>query len=156
MRRILIAGFVVIASAVIVAYSNAPAAGEMIDTTIYTKKGERVFRLELAATPSVRAKGLMHRDALAPADGMLFLFPNASDHAFWMKNTNIPLDILFISQDRIIVDIKANVPPHSLLHQRPSQPVIAAIELDGGRSARESIARGDTVHYVLPEGTTVH
>ena len=128
----------------------------MIDASIYTKQGERIVRLEAAITPEIREQGLMHRDTLAPADGMLFVFPQAADHKFWMKNTHIPLDMLFVSVDNVIVDIKANVPPHTLTHRHCGQPVIAVIELDGGRAARESIAPGDRVRYVLPAGAVVY
>src|SRR5688500_9478780 len=67
--------------------------------------------VELAADPETRARGLMHRPLLAPDRGMLFLFPSSEIQSFWMKDTLIPLDMIWIDEDRRIVDIMSDVPP---------------------------------------------
>lgn len=138
-------------AAIMVALGAAPAMAEVIDATIFTKKGEVPLRLELAATPETRVHGLMERDSLAPLDGMVFLFPTPHDYAFWMKDTRIPLDMLFVDEKRRIVHIEADVPPYTKSERASGHEVVAVIELDGGRAARESIAKGDHVRYDLPK-----
>lgn len=133
-----------------VALCSMAALAASIDATIYTKKGEVPLQLELAATPESRVKGLMDRDSLDPLDGMLFLFPTPHDYSFWMKDTRLPLDMLFIDEQRRIVHIEANVAPYTKAERSSGQPVVAVIELDGGRASAESIAKGDHVRYDLP------
>jgi uncharacterized protein len=70
-----------------------------------------VVSVEIAADDDLRAQGLMFRDHLRPGSGMLFLFPGDEERSFWMKNTKIPLDMIWISSDRRIVGIRENVPP---------------------------------------------
>lgn len=135
------------------AFVAAPAAhaAELVDVVVYTKKGEVPLTLELAATPETRVQGLMNRDSLAPADGMLFIFPSPYDYSFWMKDTRIPLDMLFINDKRTIVHIEAEVPPYTRAERSSGQPITAVIELDGGRASAESIGKGDRVRYDLPK-----
>ena len=135
---------------------NTPAhAAQTVDATIYTQKGELPLQLELAATPETRVKGLMHRDSLDPLDGMLFLFPTPHDYSFWMKDTRLPLDMLFIDAQRRIVHIEAQVAPYSKSERSSGQAIVAVIELDGGRASAESIAEGDHVRYDWPASFTV-
>lgn len=131
------------------------AAATTIEATIYTQQGERMFTLETASTPTEREQGLMNRDRLKPNDGMVFLFPRAGRYKFWMKDTRIPLDMIFIDDTQTVVAIEADVPPNSTGLRTSKAPAIAVIELDGGRAAREGIAPGDKVRYVLPETITV-
>jgi uncharacterized membrane protein (UPF0127 family) len=128
----------------------------IVEATIYTKSGERPLRLELAASPKTRETGLMNRQSTTPYDGMLFVFPTAGLNGFWMKDTKLPLDILFISEKHKLVDIAADMTPYDLTPHIPPVPVIAAIELDGGRAARDSIGKGDHVRYALPPSVTVY
>jgi len=72
--------------------------------------GEKTFFVEVADTPETLARGLMFRDSLAKNEGMLFVFPDVGIHSFWMKNTKIPLDIAWISADKIVVDIQSMMP----------------------------------------------
>ena len=130
----------------------AALAAPLVDAVIYTTRGEVPLRLELAANPQTRAQGLMERDGLAPADGMLFLFPAAHDYTFWMKNTRMPLDMLFICDKRHIAYIEERAAPYSLTARSAARDdIVAVIELDGGRAAREGIARKDFVRYELPD-----
>lgn len=137
-------------------YLAAPVAAAevlpapVVDAVIYTKTGEVPVTLELAATPETRETGLMKRDTIGPHDGMIFIFPKAEDHTFWMKNTRIPLDMLFVRENRTIAHIASNTVPHSLTGRHADEPVCAVIELDGGRASREGIAEGDHVRYDLP------
>ena len=136
-------------------FGAAHAGTPTIDAKIFTQKGELVLRLQAAATPKDRTKGLMNRDKLAPADGMIFLFPHASRHSFWMKDTRIPLDILFVDAQGSITFIAANTTPQSLNPIKPPSVVTVAIELDAGRASRDSIAVGDKIRYVLPSGIAI-
>ncbi len=126
-----------------------------IDATIYTQRGELMFHLETATTPAERKRGLMSRDTIGNEDGMIFVFPEAGSHQFWMKNTRIPLDMIFIDAAQTIVAIVPNVPPHTLESRGPTSPTLAVIELDGGRAAADGIALGDKVRYELPKEITV-
>ena len=142
-------------AALVVAFCATSALAEVVDATIFTKKGEVPMRLEVAATPETRVKGLMDRDSIAPLDGMLFLFPTPHDYAFWMKDTRIALDMLFVDASNRIVHVEADVPPYSKSERASGQQIVAVIELDGGRASRESIAKGDHVRYDLPPSITV-
>lgn len=142
----------------LVSFSPVPcsaAALPAIDATIYTKQGELPLKLEMAVTPAAREQGLMARDSLRPNDGMVFVFPVEDDYGFWMKDTRIPLDMLFIDGGNTVVYIEHSAKPYSLKERQPHSKVGAVIELDGGRASREGIAVGDKVRYVLPEGTMV-
>ncbi len=132
------------------------AASEIVEAVIFTRTGEVPLRLEVAATPETRRAGLMHRTSLAPQDGMLFLFPEIGDHAFWMKHTPLPLDMLFLDRECSVVHIEADVAPHSLAQRRSGQPINAVIELDAGRAMQEGVAVGDKVRYELPEGMEIY
>ena len=82
--------------------------------TIINDKDEKIiFRVEVVKSEKLQRKGLMYRDKLAPQTGMLFLFRNKKRASFWMKNTNTPLDIIFIKQSGIIDSIKKNTMPMS-------------------------------------------
>lgn len=131
-------------------------AAQTVDAVIYTRQGERPLKLELAATPETREHGLMKRRELKPVDGMLFIFPEAGDYGFWMKNTLIPLDMLFVAENRTIVSIAANTVPNSRTIHSASQPIRAVIELDGGRANRDAIDVGDKVRYDLPDDIQIH
>jgi hypothetical protein len=137
------------------AFSAQAASLLVTEATIFTTSGEVPLSLEVAATPDARMTGLMDRDEMGSEDGMLFLFPKAHDYAFWMKNTEIPLDILFINAKRRIVHIEASATPHTLTERSAGEPVVAVIELDGGRASREGVAIGDHVRYELPPEITI-
>lgn len=132
------------------------AWGATANAVIYTHTGEVPLKLELAATPEEREKGLMGRTELAPCDGMLFLFPKAARHSFWMKDTPLALDLVFVSATREIVHIAPRAKPYSLRAMAPPSPALTVIELDGGRAARDGIAVGDKVNYALPDDLDIH
>ncbi|HEY1962849.1 MAG TPA: DUF192 domain-containing protein, partial [Rhizomicrobium sp.] len=98
---------------------------------------------------SSRLKGLMFRKELAPDAGMLFEFPDNHFRSFWMKNTILPLDMLFIRADGTISSIAENTKPLSLDVTTSREPVRAVLEINGGRSAALGIAAGEKVHGAI-------
>ncbi len=111
---------------------------------------ERRFTVELASTPEERARGLMFRKALAPDAGMLFDFKELGPVAMWMKDTLIPLDMLFIARDGRIVRIAERTVPLSLTPIPSGDPVLAVLEVNSGTTARLGIKPGDrAIHPIF-------
>ena len=102
--------------------------------------------LETATTPEQYTRGLMGRHHLAPCEGMAFLFPRAMRQRFWMKDTPLPLDLLFVDESQRIIYIGHGT-PLSEEPIGPDAPVRSVIEIASGRAAKDRIAVGDTVHY---------
>lgn len=115
--------------------------------TITTAAGQRSFRVELARTEEEQARGLMFRTEMAADRGMLFPFDPPRPASFWMKNTLIPLDMLFIRADGSIARIAANTVPQSLEPVSVSEPVAAVLEIAGGNAAAQGIRVGDRVTW---------
>ena len=115
---------------------------------ISTKAGkELAFQVEIADTPEKRELGLQYRRELNEDRGMIFLFPNERPLSFWMKNTPIPLDIIFIGSDRRIVGIVQETVPFSLASLSVAAPSQFVLEIKGGLSRQEGIAAGDAVRF---------
>ncbi|MFZ5789190.1 MAG: DUF192 domain-containing protein [Pseudomonadota bacterium] len=121
-------------------------AGPLEPLTIETAAGiKHVFSVEIARTTEERARGLMFRDRLAPDGGMLFVYRADQPVSMWMKNTLIPLDMLFIARDGTIRSIAERTVPLSETII-PSQGVVAAVlEINGGTAERLGIRPGDRV-----------
>ena len=115
--------------------------------TIHSKNGDHTFNIELVDTPQSRAQGLMNRKELAPDAGMLFDFFADREVSFWMRNTLIPLDMLFITSTGEISNIHANAVPHDETGIPSDGPVQFVLEIPGGRSAELGIKAGDTVTH---------
>ena len=130
--------------------SAAPLARETI--TIDTKNGPAQFRVEIAADPSSQERGLMFRKSMALNAGMLFDFHTPQMTNFWMKNTILPLDMLFVRQDGTISTITADAKPYSLDIISSLEPVRAVIELKAGRAYYLGIEPGDRVHATIFPG----
>jgi len=114
---------------------------------IVTRSGKSIpVAVELATTPEARQLGLMYRDALEPGTGMLFIFPHLAPQSFWMRNTKIPLDILFIDEAEKIVRLHARTTPFSEASLPSGAPVRYVLEVPGGWCAGNGVAEGDTVH----------
>ncbi len=132
------------------ASSVSAAESEVITAEVANAADKKTtLHLELATTPEARMHGLMNRKTLAPNDGMAFFFPEISIEKFWMKNTLIPLDMLFVDESGRIVYIATAI-PLSLTPVGPDSPVETVIELAGGAAAKRGIAVGDKVHYEIP------
>jgi hypothetical protein len=115
---------------------------------IETQDGKNYpFKVEVAATPEQQAKGLMHRDSMAQNHGMLFVFPDDAERSFWMKNTMIPLDIIFIRADGKIHHIHDNAIPEDLTSITSRGPVAAVLEINAGLSEKLGIKPGDIVKH---------
>ena len=118
-----------------------------VPLTIRSANRVHQFTVEVARTPDQQAAGLMYRRALPPDHGMIFPYDPPVPVAFWMKNTLIPLDMIFIRADGRIARIAANTVPHSLDPVPAGEPVAAVLELRGGRAAELGIREGDRVHW---------
>lgn len=103
--------------------------------------------VEVADTPDTQSRGLMFRNHLDPDHGMVFLFDTEKDHSFWMKNTPIPLDMIFISRDGRIVGIHPNAEPFSLRPITVGNPSRVVLEVNGGFAAEHRLTVGDHVTY---------
>ncbi|WP_051661367.1 DUF192 domain-containing protein [Bosea sp. 117] len=120
--------------------------------TIQTKRGPAAFTVEIAVTPDERAKGLMYRTELKPDAGMLFDFRADQPVYMWMKNTYIPLDMVFIRSDGHVAAIAENTTPLSTETISSGGPVRAVLELAGGTAKARGIAVGDrVVHRLFPK-----
>ncbi|QNM84115.1 DUF192 domain-containing protein [Sphingomonas sabuli] len=104
------------------------------------------FTVEVARTDEQQTHGMMFRTAIAPDRGMVFPYDQPQMLAFWMKNTLIPLDMIFIRQDGTIARIATAV-PLDLTGVPAGEPVVAVLELAGGRAAELGIKPGDTVRW---------
>jgi uncharacterized membrane protein (UPF0127 family) len=112
---------------------------------IASKGGVHVFTVEIADTEAAREKGLMYRKSLPPGQGMLFDFHSDQPVRFWMKNTYIPLDMIFIRSDGRILNIAENTTPMSENEVPSAGPVQAVLEVRGGTARKLGIAPGDRV-----------
>jgi uncharacterized membrane protein (UPF0127 family) len=117
--------------------------------TITTASGPHKFTVELATTAAQMMQGLMFRQSLAPDAGMLFDYQAPSMASMWMKNTLIPLDMLFVDAAGHIVNIHERAVPGSLDPIAAAAPVRAVIELNGGTATRLGIRPGDRVVFPI-------
>lgn len=124
-----------------------PSEAGLDQVQLCVKSGEKnhSFTVEVARTSAQQARGLMFRTSLADDRGMLFPFPDRRMASFWMKNTVIPLDIIFVRDDGRIENIAANTTPYSTDPVESTGPVTAVLELRGGLAAELGIKAGDTV-----------
>ena len=127
----------------------AEAAAPLDALEIATRKGVVVLEVEVARTPKQRETGLMYRKSMPERQGMLFDFETTQPVYMWMKNTFIPLDMLFIRTDGTIARIEAMTTPFSERTISSGEPVRAVLELNGGAAQRLGIAPGDRVSTSL-------
>ena len=137
-----------------VAFVSPPSAASedlpaRLPLIIHTAQGEVELQVELAATPESRRRGLMFRNKLGHDAGMLFDHQAPKRIAMWMKNTLIPLDMLFIAETGRISKIVANTVPHSLRPISSEIPVQAVLELNGGAAREFGIQQGDMVSHQI-------
>jgi uncharacterized membrane protein (UPF0127 family) len=101
--------------------------------------------VEVARTPAQRERGLMYRDKLPSDAGMIFLFDHDEDQSFWMKNTAIPLDMIFITNELTVAGVVANAEPFTLTPRACGAPSRYVLEVNGGFAARHGIGPGTRV-----------
>lgn len=142
--------------------AQGPAGGRTVDVTdqFYEAPalprgkvvfpGGRTVEVEIAADDPSRERGLMWRRNLPDGQGMLFIFPTEEEHSFWMRNTLIPLDMIFLAGDGTVVGVVANAVPHSLLSRTVERPSKYVLEVAGGWSARHGVTRGMKLRLQLP------
>ncbi|MEL6177544.1 MAG: DUF192 domain-containing protein [Myxococcota bacterium] len=116
--------------------------------SLVTANGEAQFFVEVVSTRSTRARGLMHRPRMSDGWGMLFIYPTSRHQSFWMKNTLIPLDMVFISADMKVVGVVKNATPQTE-DAREIKDAISqyVLEINAGLADRYGIKAGDKVHF---------
>jgi uncharacterized membrane protein (UPF0127 family) len=122
------------------------------ELTIVTAGGPQKFKIELALSDAQMEQGLMFRRSLAPDAGMLFDFKRPVPVTMWMKNTLIPLDMVFLDAGGRVVDIHERAVPQSLDQISAKGPARYVVELNGGTAARLGIRPGDRVTSSYFEG----
>jgi len=130
--------------------ASAPAAVDVAPTiplTIQTSRGARRFSVEIARTEQEQERGLMFRTSLPENGGMIFPMHPPRPAAFWMKNTPLPLDIIFIRADGSIARIAPQAIPYSLDLIQVGEPVAAVLEIAGGAADAAGIREGDRVSW---------
>ena len=137
----------------LVALSAVTACQAEPRVMIATQAGRQIgFTVEIADTPSKRAMGLQYRRELAADRGMIFLFPAETIQSFWMKNTPLPLDMIFINRERKVVGIVEQTVPFSLDPRSVGAPSQFVLEINGGLAKRHGIKAGDAVRFEnIPE-----
>ena len=125
-----------------------PVSGLKVIDLVVERGGTRIpFKVELADTPEAQARGLMFRDALGDLEGMIFPSDTPEVRSFWMKNTPLSLDIIFIGADGRIINIAANTEPYSLASVTSKGAAGAVLELRAGRAKALGIVPGDRVKF---------
>ena len=128
-----------------------PVSGLEVIDLVVDRGGKRLpFRVELAASPQAQARGLMFRTELGDNEGMLFPSVVPEPRSFWMKNTPLSLDIIFVGPDGRISNIAADTVPYSLDSVSSDGAASAVLELRAGRARELGIVPGDRVIYALP------
>lgn len=113
---------------------------------IGTQSGDRAYSIEVAANDRERAAGLMYRTEMADRHGMLFVFETTREVGFWMRNTPMALDLVFIGEDGVIRDILPGE-PYSTATISPGVPVRFVLEVKQGRAQADGMAAGDRVRH---------
>lgn len=114
--------------------------------------GGKTFAVEISDTSEKQALGLMFRDSMEADKGMLFIFPNEAPRSFWMKNTRIPLDIMYFDKKLKMVSISADTPPCKITRcpSYPSKgPAMYVLELNAGAAKKLGVGEGDILTLKL-------
>jgi uncharacterized membrane protein (UPF0127 family) len=128
-------------------HACARAPSHTATPSVYFVSAQKKIEVETAHTPETREKGLMHRTHLKPMHGMLFVFPYTENHVFWMRNTLIPLDMIFINHTHQVVGIVAQASPLTDTPRSVSTPSQYVLEIPGGHAQQYGIAVGDRVLF---------
>ena len=125
-----------------------PVSGlEVIPLTVTSLGKKHTFRVEMARTDEEQARGLMFRTEMGADEGMLFPYDPPRVLSFWMRNTVLSLDLVFIGPDRRVINVAANAVPYSEESILSDAPGIAVLELNAGRAAELNIVAGATVDW---------
>ncbi len=125
-----------------------PVSGlAVVPLTVTTASGAHVFKVEVAASYADQERGLMFRQVMGADEGMIFPMDPPRRTAFWMKNTVIPLDIIFLGPDRKVLNIAANAVPYDLTPLPSDGDAAGVLELIGGRAAQIGLKRGDRINW---------
>ncbi|MEO0061750.1 MAG: hypothetical protein RLZZ08_310 [Pseudomonadota bacterium] len=143
---------VAVAERTVPAAQSAPAIHpesglEVVPLTVEAQGGTHQFRVEMARTPEQQQMGLMFRKAMGADEGMLFPYAQPRRLSFWMKNTVLPLDIIFIDPDGKVVNVAANAVPYSEEPLSSAGPASAVLELNAGRAAQLGIGPGTAIRW---------
>ena len=117
---------------------------------------QTVYRLEVAVTPQEQTQGLMFRESLPPRTGMLFSYSDNAPHRFWMKNTMIPLDIIWLDREGKVIFLSENTPPcvaDPCPSYGPDAPSVRVIEIAGGMAKKEKVKVGASIRLMDVEET---
>jgi uncharacterized membrane protein (UPF0127 family) len=126
--------------------SPTPAAGPRV-----VLASGAVYRVELARTAEQQAQGLMFRESLPENSGMLFLLPDNTVHKFWMKNTMIPLDMIWMDTQGKVLFVSSDTPPCTAdpcPSYGPDLPAASVLEIAGGRAKKEKVEVGSVIRFV--------
>lgn len=129
---------------------STPALAEPLK--FVTQSGKEIaFDVEIANTDATREKGLMNRDSLPPNTGMLFIFDTPTEPMFWMKDTKIRLDLIYINEQGQVIGVHNNAIPFDTTPIMPPGTVIAVLETSGGAAKKLGISTGDKVIHSIFE-----
>jgi uncharacterized membrane protein (UPF0127 family) len=128
--------------------AQSTTAPDMQFDTVNATIKDKPFTLEIADTPAKRERGLMFRNSMPPDHGMIFIFEVADNYQFWMKNTLIPLDIVFLDAKGNVIEIEARK-ANDETSMGPNQPESYVVELNAGVAANIGLTKGD--HIDLPQ-----
>jgi uncharacterized membrane protein (UPF0127 family) len=139
-------------SVAVLACASRPSEAAVPEPTgkviVETARGGRhEVAVEIARTDAARMRGLMYRTALAPEAGMLFLFEESAPHGFWMRNTLIPLDMIFIDEGGVVVEIVERAEPRTEVSRGGNVPSRYVLEVNGGWVAAKGVRVGDRVRF---------
>ncbi|GLQ09916.1 hypothetical protein GCM10007913_18480 [Devosia yakushimensis] len=136
-----------IAMAVLLAAAPLAACSDEGKLVLHSATGDYNFNVEVVDTPESRAQGLMYRQELADDTGMLFDFKGEQPVSFWMRNTFIPLDMIFVDAKGVVKNIHVNARPHDPTGIPSDGPVQFVLEIPGGRSVEIGLKPGDTMEH---------
>ena len=127
--------------------SSEPPARPVPRVIVETASGRHAVSVEVVRSDADRARGLMNRTKLDPEAGMLFVFEASDDHSFWMKNTFLPLDMIFVDEQGRVAGVLERVPPLTTEPRTIGRPSRYVLEVNGGWAAAHGVRRGDPVRF---------
>jgi uncharacterized membrane protein (UPF0127 family) len=130
-------------------FAQSAPAGELEDLILVTSSGEHVFKVEVMRTDEQRARGLMFRRHMPVDRGMLFDFKTEQRVMMWMRNTYIPLDMVFITRAGVVVNVAEDTEPMSERTIPSAAPAYAVLEVNAGVARRIGLKAGDRVKHTL-------